>query len=233
MFLRILALSIGLLLLAAPTFAQSQATTPNSPSSAAPAAAQAQKPVATLLVLNATSATLQGNTLSLDGIAPSAITFSDRPVRRAGHISTKDLIELWSTGSFAKDPPNATISAFARDGSKIADAVVVLKHPRLAGKTLSFDTSVLEGELGGADGPASMFIDTIWFGVGDNGIHYLGQSQTTGGISPAFGSKHDTSNPSGWPNPSPDDPANVPIDHRPAASPPNGAPLSAPPTGTR
>jgi hypothetical protein len=83
---------------------------------------------------------------------------------------------------------------------------------------------------------AMLPLGTIWFGVGDHGAHYLGQNQTTGGTTPAFGSKHDTSNPSGWPNPSPADPngtaINHPVDHRPAASPANGAPLSAPSPST-
>lgn len=73
---------------------------------------------------------------------------------------------------------------------------------------------------------------TIWFGAGGgDGVHYLGHSETTGGTSPAIGTKHDTSNPNGWSNPAPDGPAPTrgPVDHRPVASPPNGAPLSAPP----
>ena len=41
------------------------------------------------------------------------------------------------------------------------DAVVVLKSPRLEGDKLTFDVDVLEGDLAGADGPASVFIDII------------------------------------------------------------------------
>lgn len=71
---------------------------------------------------------------------------------------------------------------------------------------------------------------TIWFGAGgDAGVHYLGHSETTGGIDPAIGTKHDTSNPNGWSNPAPDGPSGGPADHRPVRSPPSGAPLSAPP----
>jgi hypothetical protein len=63
--------------------------------------------------------------------------------------------------SFAKDPPNATVSALSKDGSSVRDAVVVLKSPKMQGDKLTFDVQVLEGDLAGADGPASVFIDTL------------------------------------------------------------------------
>jgi hypothetical protein len=46
------------------------------------------------------------------------------------------------------------------DGSTVSDAVVVLKAPKLEGEQLTFNVQVLEGDLAGADGPASLFIDT-------------------------------------------------------------------------
>jgi hypothetical protein len=164
---------------------------------------QARKQSEALIVLNAHGARIAGPSLTLDGVAPSAVLFASRPERSAGHLPIAELVELWNTGSFAKDPPNATVSAFAKDGSKVTDAVVVLRNPKLAGEKLTFDVAVLEGSLGDADGPASVFIDTIWFGVGSGGFNYLGQSQTTGGTSPAIGSAHDTSTFSGWSNPAP------------------------------
>jgi hypothetical protein len=221
----------ALLLLPVVPTGLARAQTPATSSATAPKAEgtqSAQKKTGALVVLNARGAQLAGKTLWLDGVSASAIVFADRPIRRAGYMHTPDLVKLWSAGSFAKSPPNATISAFAKDGSRLTDAVVVLKSPQLTGDRLIFHVAVLEGDLGNADGPASIFIDTIWFGAGgDNGVHYLGHSQTTGGTSPAFGSKHDTSNPSGWPNPSPNGtPAQAP------PSPPNQPPLTTPP-GTR
>ncbi len=65
--------------------------------------------------------------------------------------------------SFAKDPPNATISVWGSDGASIKDAVIVLKSPKLNGDTLTFDVSVLEGDVSGATGAAALFID--WFAV--------------------------------------------------------------------
>jgi hypothetical protein len=119
--------------------------------------------VPSLIVMNARGASLQEGKLTLIGVAPNSIVFADRPVRAAGHALTAHLIEQWATGSdsFAKDPPNATVSVFTRDGSGIRDAVVVLKSPKLEGDRLTFDVQVLEGELSGADGPASVFIDII------------------------------------------------------------------------
>lgn len=162
-----------------------------------------QKHVDWLIVLNARGAKLAGQTLTLEGAQPSAILFSDRPVRSAGHMPTSEVVDLWKTGSFAKVPPNATVSAFSKDGNSVSDVVLVLKKPRADGDKLVFDVDVLEGELGKADGPVSVFIDTIWFGVGGGGVHYLGSSRTTGGTSPAIGSPDDTSTFSGWSNPAP------------------------------
>jgi hypothetical protein len=119
-----------------------------------------------LIVLNSRGAALQGDKLVLTGVAPSSILFADRPVRAAGHALTVHLLDEWSPAnpdkdSFAKDPPNATVSAFSKDGAVIRDAVVVLKSPKMEGDRLTFDVQVLEGDLAGADGPASIFIDII------------------------------------------------------------------------
>ncbi len=116
--------------------------------------------VPSLIVMNSRGATLQGGKLTLIGISPNSIVFADRPVRAAGHDLTTRLLEEWAPGAdFAKDPPNATVSEFSKDS--VRDAVVVLKSPKLEGDRLTFDVEVLEGDLSGADGPASIFIDII------------------------------------------------------------------------
>lgn len=119
--------------------------------------------VPSLIVINANSVTLQGQRLTLTGVAPNSIVFADRPVRAAGHDTTAHLIEDWNSGhdNFAQDPPNATVSGFSKDGQSIRDAVVVLKSPKLEGDKLTFDVDVLEGDLAGADGAAAVFIDII------------------------------------------------------------------------
>lgn len=130
--------------------------------------------VPSLIVFNARSATLEGQKLTLSGVAPNAIVFADRPVRAAGHDLTAHLIEDWSSGSdnFSKDPPNATVSVFAKDGTGVSDAVVVLKTPKLTGDQLVFDVDVLEGNLKGADGAAAVFIDII--GMPGTPLSYAG-----------------------------------------------------------
>jgi hypothetical protein len=119
--------------------------------------------IPSLAVLNSKGATLQGNKLTLTGVSSNAIVFADRPVRAAGHVLTAHFIKEWDVGndSFAKDPPNATISVLSPDGATVKDAVVVLKAPKLEGDNLTFDVSVLEGDLTNATGAAALFID--WF----------------------------------------------------------------------
>jgi hypothetical protein len=119
--------------------------------------------VPSLIVFNSKGATLQSGKLVLTGVAPNSIVFADRPVRSAGHDLTSRIVEDWGSGSdnFAKDPPNATISVFQKDGSGVRDAVIVLKSPKIEGENLAFDVDVLEGDIKGADGPASVFIDII------------------------------------------------------------------------
>jgi hypothetical protein len=127
-----------------------------------PTAAAKPEIVPSLFVLNSRGATLQGDTLTLTGVMPHSIIFADRPVRAAGHQLTADIIADWGSGddSFTKNPPNATVSVFAKDGS-VKDAVVVLKNPKLDGDKLTFNVQTLEGDLTGGDGAAAVFIDII------------------------------------------------------------------------
>jgi hypothetical protein len=127
-----------------------------------PSTAAKPEIVPSLFVLNSRGATLQGDTLTLTGVMPQAIIFADRPVRSAGHQLTADVIADWGTGddSFTKNPPNATVSVFSKDGS-VKDAVVVLKSPKLEGDKLTFSVQTLEGDLNGGDGGAALFIDII------------------------------------------------------------------------
>jgi hypothetical protein len=119
--------------------------------------------VPSLIVLNARGATLNGATLTLLGVASNAIIFADRPVRAAGHALTAHLLEEWADGSdsFAKNPPNATVSVLSKDGSTVKDVVVVLTSPKPEGDNLTFNVRTLEGDLAGGNGPAAVFIDII------------------------------------------------------------------------
>jgi len=158
---------VGMLALTTALCSAGLAFAQNAPAS--PAAPKSEV-VPSLIVLNSRGATLQGEVLILTGVMPHSIVFADRPVRAAGHAMTADIIAEWGTAapgaqtadnaSFAKDPPNATVSVFSKDGS-VKDAVVVLKSPKLEGEKLTFNVQVLEGDLNGGDGAASIFIDII------------------------------------------------------------------------
>ena len=76
----------------------------------------------------------------MTGVSPNSIMFVDRPVRSAGHVLTAHLLEEWApgTGSFDKDPPNATASGLSSAASGVKDAVVVLKDPKMTGDKLTF-----------------------------------------------------------------------------------------------
>ena len=138
----------------------------------APDAMAVQSPAAVpvmaqlLFVQNAqgVAVSADGRTLTLKGISPTTLFFSDRPVRIAGHYRTGEYLEFWKAGpdSFLKDPPNATLSAFHEGKDELSDVVVTLRNPRIQGKDLSYDITVISGNLPAANaGPVSLFIDII------------------------------------------------------------------------
>ena len=149
-------------LLCAPVSAYTQTPT-TAPANTSPPGKSSVKVdmVPSLFVMNARGASLQGQTLALAGVSPTSIVFADRPVRAAGHLPTEALVEEWTTGDFAKDAPNATVSVLSKDGVSARDVVVELRTPHLEGDRLTFDVRVLEGDLAGADGPAAVFVDII------------------------------------------------------------------------
>jgi len=104
-----------------------------------------------------------GRTLTLKGLSPTTLFFSDRPVRIAGHYLTGEYLQFWKAGpdSFLKDPPNATLSVFEKGKDELSDVVVTLRNPRLSGNDLSYDITVISGTPPKTSGPASLFIDII------------------------------------------------------------------------
>src|SRR5690242_15330416 len=135
----VVAISIGALL-CMPQMAGAQAPTTTAPSASSPSKSSVKVDmVPSLFVMNARGATLQGQILTLVGISPTSIVFADRPVRAAGHVPTEALREEWTTGDFAKDAPNATVSVVSKDGASARDVVVELRTPHLEGDRLTFD----------------------------------------------------------------------------------------------
>ena len=125
---------------------------------------EAAKVQPALIVMNASGAILADNKLTLTGMAPNASHF--RGPSDAGGRACTDRASTGGMGrrcrrQFRERPAECTVSAFSKDGSLTRDAVVVLKNPNLEGNQLTFEVQVLEGDLKGADGPASVFIDII------------------------------------------------------------------------
>jgi hypothetical protein len=133
-----------------------------------PGAAQAAEPkpimVQVLFVQNARAVVFDQGTLTLKGVSPMTVFFSDRPVRIAGHFNTKDeYLPLWDEGknSFLKDPPNATVSMYEKGREQLMDVVVKLSNPRLENEDLTYDISLIEGKVPKEGGACSVFIDII------------------------------------------------------------------------
>jgi hypothetical protein len=101
------------------------------------------------------------NKLTLEGISPVTLFFSDRPERIAGNMRTKAFVPFWSTGkdSFLKDPPNADLSIL--EGDKLRQVVVVLQAPELKGDNLTYTVKALQGEMPAKGADVSVFIDII------------------------------------------------------------------------
>jgi hypothetical protein len=114
-----------------------------------------------LFVQNAEGVAYTDGVLTLKGVSPITTVFSDRPDRIAGHMATDSFVPFWGEGedSFKSDPPNATLSVL--EGGDMENMVLELRNPRLAGRDLSYEVKVLEGQPPASAGPASLFIDII------------------------------------------------------------------------
>ena len=86
--------------------------------------------------------------VTLRGVSPSTLYFSDRPQRVVGHMKTTDFVDLWGAGdnSFETDPPNAVLS-FLEAGGVPDDVVVVIRDPRLEDSASTYSIEVLEGAV--------------------------------------------------------------------------------------
>jgi hypothetical protein len=119
------------------------------------------KEIEALYVQSAHGMSYQDGRLTLEGIAPTTILFSDRPDRITGHIPSEEFLDSWGEGdnSFADDPPNGVLSTFTED--EINDVVVVLSEPALYGDQMSYSVDILDGEMPDSGGASSLFIDMI------------------------------------------------------------------------
>ena len=130
---------------------------------AAQTAAQDAKQADYLFVqtANAMSFDKATNKLTLHGVSPVTVFFSDRPERIAGNMKTSAFVPFWSQGkdSFLSDPPNADISIL-EDG-KLRQTVAVLQDPKLEGEDLIYTVRIISGEMPVLGEDVSVFIDVI------------------------------------------------------------------------
>lgn len=132
------------------------------------AAAVSQQKVELLFVQNGTGVEIDRarGTLRLKNVSHSTLFFTDRPVRMAGHYHTRDeFLQLWNEGpdSFAKNPPNATLSMLEVGQADLQNVVVNLRNPRMEGGDLLYDIKVIEGTPPQSAGAGVLFIDVLGF----------------------------------------------------------------------
>src|SRR4029453_8992228 len=105
----------------------------------------AHDPPRLLFVQAAHGVSFADGRLTLRGVSPTTLFFSDRPKRIAGHVLTQRFLADWDKGddSFGKDPPNAPLSAPGRHA--VEAPVLELSSPRLRGDDLVYDARILSG----------------------------------------------------------------------------------------
>ena len=115
-----------------------------------------------MFVQTAHGMSFDGVSVTLHGLAPATLFFSDRPEHVVGHLSTREFVELWEEGenTFEEDPPNAVLSFLDAD-DEIEDAIFVLREPSLEGDAITYKVAVLEGSVPRSSKSCSLFIDPI------------------------------------------------------------------------
>jgi len=139
---------------------------------AAPSGKDEASHVQLMFVQSAKEVEFKGNQMTLKGVSPSTLFFSDRPERVTGHLTLPAFLKEWDTGkdSFEKDPPNATLSIFT--DKDVQYVVVELMNPKLDGTTLTYDVRVLQGTPPAKGGISSLFIDWVTVGFGPRPYYY-------------------------------------------------------------
>jgi hypothetical protein len=97
-------------------------------------------------------------------MSPATAFFSDRPARVAGLMPCSNFIKAWSADgedSFKKNPPNAALVVFDTNGAP-KQMAVTLQNPRFEGQNLTYDASVIKGNVPeGIHKESALFIDDI------------------------------------------------------------------------
>jgi hypothetical protein len=110
-------------------------------------------------VQQAGSLAYDGQTLTLSGIAPSTIYFSDRPYRMVGQLDNATFAGLWDgDNTFAEDRPNAAITLL--DKPDAGPVIVELTSAQLNGSDIDYGVNVVSGQLPASATNIAMFVDS-------------------------------------------------------------------------
>ena len=139
----------------------------------------ADEKVQLMFVQSAESLKADDKTLRLVNVSPQTIWFTDRPVRKAGHVTMANYMKEWTAAAgkdnFSKDPPNATLSVYEAGQTDNTLTVVEIFDPMVQGKDLVYRYKLIEGKVPASGGATSLFID--WIGPGGGvgaGFHGVG-----------------------------------------------------------
>jgi len=166
--------------------ARAMATIVMTAATLSPAIAADEK-VQLMFVQSAEGLKADGTTLRLVNVSPQTIWFTDRPVRKAGHVPMAGYMKEWTSAAgadnFSKDPPNATLSVVEPGKELNTLSVVEISHPVLDGKDIVYRYKLIEGQVPASGGATALFID--WIGPGGGvgpGFHGVGVGRRGVGV---------------------------------------------------
>jgi len=116
-----------------------------------------------MFVQTASGVRTDDGAMTLLGLTPHTIYFSDRPERIVGHLTTHRFLQWWSEGddSFAVDPPNAVLAWGEAGTDAPEEAVVVISDPTVTEGGLRYQIQTLQGSPPAQAGPCVLFIDPL------------------------------------------------------------------------
>ncbi len=128
-------------------------------------------------VQQAASMKFDGTNMTLNGLAPSTIFFSDSPYRLAGAVDQKKFTGLWKgNGPFASSPPNAALSVLGKPGD--VPVIVELTSAQVDGDGIKYGVKTISGKLPDSAENVALFIDHVGrragtFRVGNTRVGYV------------------------------------------------------------
>ena len=118
------------------------------------------KSTAYLYVISAKSGSMDGDTLTLNGV-PNVVYFSDRPARVAGHKSLDDFFGSMNNQNDDSGliSSNAALSILKDGGSEYL--VIEILNAELKDDSISFKVKKLRGNVPSTFNEAALFIDPV------------------------------------------------------------------------